>query len=140
MLKEVDKILGKRSALNGAVIDFLHDVDIEIMSPTFQNRRQIDHTPIISKPYTPKSKTLTSLEKLENVVFDKAEEAQSIEKRKERLELLEKSIAEKKTKLDQVNSEEDLAAIQKSLDRDIQIKEKLENSINQKVDALENTV
>ena len=136
----MDKILGKRSALNGAVIDILHDVGIEIVSPSFTNRRDIDLSPIIAEHYRPKSKDLDKDQKLEKVVFDKAEEAQSIEVYKEKLESIENSLKEKREQLEKANNDEQRAAIEQSIAKDESMMQRLEKRINEGVDELENKV
>ncbi len=85
LLKNVNTLPSKKSQLHTAVMDSLHAKGIEIVSPTFMNQRQISGQIFI--PKSPKTR-LSSEESLqesnpENIIFDKAEKAESIEKRKE---------------------------------------------------------
>ena len=99
LLKDVKTILTARSKLNAMMLDTLHNAGIEIMSPTFVGQRQVNEIEFI--PKKPKAKEIEQLEKEnkavgapENKMFDKAEEAESIEKKKENLEGVNNKIAE----------------------------------------------
>ncbi len=99
LLKDVKTILTGRSKLNAQMLDVLHNAGIEIMSPTFVGQRQVNDVEFI--PKKPKAKEVAQLEKEtkavgnpENIMFDKAEEAESIEKRKENLEGIAEKIAD----------------------------------------------
>lgn len=77
------------SLLNAKVMDVLHQQNIEIVSPTFMNQRRVDDT-----VYIPKKYVNTGPEKIERtpeeLIFDEANEAEQIEKKKEILLKLEK--------------------------------------------------
>ncbi|MGY0591569.1 MAG: mechanosensitive ion channel domain-containing protein [Paraglaciecola chathamensis] len=75
LLVEVKNLLTARSNLHRHVLDCLHDNDIEIMSPTFVSQhagtdvqRKIAHSPAFNQ--------VKSDSTAEDVVFDKAEQAQ----------------------------------------------------------------
>tara|TARA_R110000772_G_scaffold107486_13_gene209918 strand:- start:341 stop:1372 length:1032 start_codon:yes stop_codon:yes gene_type:complete len=75
LLVEVKNLLTARSNLHRHVLDCLHDNDIEIMSPTFISQhagpdveRKIAHSPAFNQ--------VQSVTTAEDVVFDKAEQAQ----------------------------------------------------------------
>lgn len=83
LLTEVKSLLSARSRLHKAVLDALHNADIEIVSPSFMNQRpQPDGLKMIAKsPAHTKQEEASP----EDVIFDKAEEAEQKEKSKETL-------------------------------------------------------
>lgn len=99
MQEEVKQIITARSRLRGCVMDALHEGKIEIVSPTFMNQR-----PIGDKEFIPRgAEAATAAAEAEEVVpealvFDKAEEAESVEALKDqRREINEKiSVIEKR--------------------------------------------
>ena len=83
LLTEVKSLLSARSRLHKAVLDALHNADIEIVSPSFMNQRpQPDGLKMIAKS---PSHTKQEEASPEDVIFDKAEEAEQKEKSKETL-------------------------------------------------------
>ncbi|MGC9450642.1 MAG: mechanosensitive ion channel family protein [Oceanipulchritudo sp.] len=97
MLRDVKSLLTARSSLLRAVLDTLHREEIEIVSPTFMNQRQLGADRLFVPPplvaTSPESPT-----QAEQMVFDKAEEAEKRELERLRLEKeieeLEKSLKE----------------------------------------------
>lgn len=83
LLTEVKSLLSARSRLHKAVLDSLHNADIEIVSPGFINQRpQPDGLKMIAK--SPRQ-TWQEDSSPEDVIFDKAEEAEQKEKSKDSL-------------------------------------------------------
>lgn len=97
LLKNVSHILTTRSKLRKKILDRMHQANIEIVSPTFMNTRTVaDH-----KKFIPQEKKGIVLEKPshpvpEEVVFKKAEEAESLEKLRDRYEKLSEELKEAK--------------------------------------------
>ena len=93
LLTEVKSLITARSRLRGEMLDALHRGDVEIVSPTFMNTRPLspeqkfipDPTPRSPRP---KPETHTP----EEVLFDKAEEAEEAETLKQRADSLEERI------------------------------------------------
>lgn len=84
LLTEVKGLLTARSNLFRSVLTTLHGHDIEIMSPTFMNQRKIaDEQKIIPAfvQAAPEKETIAA----EDMVFDKAEQAEQIEDVKQTL-------------------------------------------------------
>jgi small-conductance mechanosensitive channel len=88
-LADVKRIITARSNLRKQVLDTLHSNEIEIVSPTFMNQRRIsEHHKTIPgtceiEPEQPVEKTDP-----ENIIFDKADEAETLEDlQKERRDL-----------------------------------------------------
>ncbi|MEJ2161691.1 MAG: hypothetical protein P8X53_14630 [Chromatiales bacterium] len=86
LLTEVNRLLDKRRELRSRTMDALHSAGIEIVSPTFMNTRNFDtnekfipEVEIIVEPVDTGAST-------DALVFDKAEEAESVTKLREMLE------------------------------------------------------
>jgi small conductance mechanosensitive channel len=81
LLPEVKHLLSTRSALRAAVLDALHSARIEIVSPTFMNTRALQQDSVIlpPSPATHGKDPEREARAPEDVVFDKAEEAEKIE-------------------------------------------------------------
>ncbi len=79
LLEDVTSLISARSRLRAAMLDALHEADIEIVSPTFMNtkaRQEGDRViPAPSKDTAPHAHSTA-----EQVAFDKAEEAASVER------------------------------------------------------------
>ena len=97
LLIDVKNLLTMRSKLHCQILDTLHENDIEIMSPSFMNQRKVsDELPVLVKA----SHKIKEQEQTvaEDIVFDKAEEAQQAEEVKhelnERLAKLKEQISE----------------------------------------------
>jgi small-conductance mechanosensitive channel len=86
LLTEVNRLLDKRRELRSRTMDALHSAGIEIVSPTFMNTRNFDtnekfipEVEVIVEPVDTGAST-------DALVFDKAEEAESVTKLREMLE------------------------------------------------------
>ena len=89
VLRSVKHIVSTRSKLRAHVLDALHGAGIEIVSPEFRIVRLAKEEAAVRAPVI-RSREKESQESLESVLFDKAEEAVSIENlRKRHGELLE---------------------------------------------------
>ncbi len=85
LLLDVGHLISVRSRLNRQVLDVLHGEGIEIMSPTFVNHRQVpERRSVLPKPLVKAPSPSNDLT-AEQVIFDKAEEAE--QRDKARLEL-----------------------------------------------------
>lgn len=81
LLTDVKSILTTRSNLNRAVLDTLHADEIEIASPTLMNQRVFaEQTKFVPQPVAKKTSTTNSTP--EEIVFDKAEQAEENEEAK----------------------------------------------------------
>lgn len=95
-LEEIKRLISIKSSLYACVLDTLHASNIEIMSPTYMNQRQLKAEvgviPEKSLSRTSDSNKTTA----EDIAFDKAEKAEEIEKNKQQLiaeiEVLENSL------------------------------------------------
>lgn len=105
-LDKVKHLLSARSKLRRAMLDALHQGDVEIVSPTFMNQRQITG----DAPFIPEQTSKASVQRpaaaAESIVFDKADSAESIEELKsEKVELEALVEEEKKAVKDAVDKE-----------------------------------
>lgn len=107
VLTEVKSLLSSRSKLRTAMLDRLHQCNIEIVSPAFMNQRVLDKDyRFISKAKKKKASKAKDEVKPEDLVFDKADEAESIEKLLSRINLLKEKQAKLKDELEEDNTEE----------------------------------
>lgn len=135
LLENVKTIITARSRLNGRVLDALHHANIEIVSPTFMNQRQVNETVFIPKPKRGKQEE-TEVQ-AEAVMFDKADKAEDLEKKKETLSEVEEKIAAIQAELKAVkNDDAAKAEVEKRLERYTTIREKMLNRIEDKVEEI----
>lgn len=93
-LEEVKNLISAKSRLNRAVLDVLHDNQIEIMSPNFMSTRQVpDGNKMI--PTTQRVEEEVIKTTIEEVVFDKADAAEKHEVEKGELVEEIKALEEK---------------------------------------------
>ena len=128
LLTEIKTVLSAQSRLNAMILDALHDANIEIVSPNFMNQRQVADTVFIPRKVK-KHEEVVQTDRPEDKIFDKAEEAESIEKRKERLTEVDIKL---KTLADELKlAEEDKkGAINSRIDKWTAIKTKLQEKID----------
>jgi len=98
LLTDVKSLISARSRLQGNVLDHLHHNGIEIVSPNFMNQRVLP----LEKTFIPDtgSDLLTAgapESTPEKVLFDKADEAESLEKLRFRREELERELEKLKS-------------------------------------------
>ncbi|MDX1568747.1 MAG: mechanosensitive ion channel family protein, partial [Longimicrobiales bacterium] len=87
VLTNVESLITARSRLRMAVLDALHDGGVEIVSPTFMNQRRLEaEDRFIPKVVDWTSEPTPGAAVPEDVVFDKAREAESREKLEGQLE------------------------------------------------------
>ncbi|MCP4914444.1 MAG: mechanosensitive ion channel [Oligoflexia bacterium] len=121
-LKDVKTILSTKAKLREEILDCLHRDGIEIVSPNFMNQRVFDNT----KTFIPKYERDTAAHNAaaENIIFDKADEAESIENLKARIEQYQEKIKE-------VQKDESLS----KEDKELRI-----NNINAQIETVKNYI
>lgn len=135
LLENIKTIISARSNLNAMVVDELHKAGIEIVSPKFVNQRQVNETVFIPTAQR-KEATATESKKPENIIFDKADEAEGIESRKKHIDGLEEKLKELAQELKACETEEEKLVLQKKIDNNLDIKQKLLNRIDSKIDEM----
>jgi len=118
LLTDTKTLLTTRSTLRTNMLDCLHRANIEIVSPTFMNQRV--QPP--DRTFIPRVKTATAPPKGETpspeaVVFDKADEAESLEKLQERQKNLGEEIDRLKASLGNAQDENAKAAIEVEIEK-----------------------
>jgi len=102
LLTEIKHIIAARSNLKKMILDEMHQNNIEIVSPTFMNTRAVDSgkfIPTVSPVPSPvKDNGETGIP--EELLFDKADQAESIEKLRETYDKLGDEIDKLKAKRD----------------------------------------
>lgn len=100
-LSDVKQLLTARSALNAKVLDLLHGKGIEIVSPNFMNQRQLVPGGRILPAGGTAPAAAPEEEKIspEEIIFDKAEEAERMEKLRQERETLKKDLGELEKRL-----------------------------------------
>jgi len=85
LLADVDSLITARSSLHRAMLDTLHEHDVEILSPAFVRRQPwLPAERLIPAPVLPVGSP-ESEARMEDVVFDKASQAAEIETEKKRI-------------------------------------------------------
>ena len=125
LLTDITKYFTATSKLNANVMDHLHRVDIEIVSPNFMNQRQVNDIQFI--PEVTKESKPSPDEKLpEELVFDKAIKADKIDNKIESLEKIDEEIKQLKSASKDVKDKEEINKRIKTL-------EELKNKINSNI-------
>ena len=115
-LSEVKKLISARCRLRLCMLDCLHLANIEIVSPTFMNQRAINS----DKKYVPKAglKVAAAVEEdsqPEDIIFDKAEQAETREKIVDALKEVEQTIQTVKAAKKEVEAEHEKEKIEMEL-------------------------
>ena len=101
LLEDVQSLISTRSQLCKAVLDAMHAAGIEIVSPNFMNTRALGAEQRFMAQTAGRPKTEdTKATKAEDVAFDVAEEAASVEELRKTLERLEAELAGEDAKAD----------------------------------------
>ena len=88
LLEDVKSLISARSKLRESMLDALHKANIEIVSPNFMNTRAIaDGKMFIPEPARDLRKKEST--QAEDIVFDKAEEAASVEEIRRAIEVVD---------------------------------------------------
>jgi len=130
LLKEVKTVISARSKLYESMLDKLHEANIEIVSPNFMNQRQIGDTVFIPKK-TRAKETDEASENPEALIFDKADIAETIEKRQQYLVETQTKIKELNEAKKEEESEEGKVKVQAKIDKYNAIVEKLQKRIKE---------
>lgn len=100
-LSDVKSLLTARSRLRAAILDTLHGAGIEIVSPTFMNQRRVEE-PVIAER---SRKDPMAKSAFESMIFDKAEDAERVERVREALEKAKARVKELETQLSEADAD-----------------------------------
>ena len=92
LLTEVNRLLDKRRELRARTMDALHAAGIEIVSPNFMNTRNFDTNEQFIPDVKAVEEPVETGTSTDALVFDKAEEAESVTKLREQLEAAQERI------------------------------------------------
>ena len=92
LLTEVNRLLDKRRELRARTMDALHAAGIEIVSPNFMNTRNFDTNEQFIPDVEAVEEPVDTGTSTDALVFDKAEEAESVTKLREQLEAAQERI------------------------------------------------
>lgn len=104
---ETQKLISLKSDLRKNILDSMHKNGIEIVSPGFVNRRVFDE----NKQFIPKMQSDKNMKKERNIeknIFNKADEAENIEKLKEKLAEFKQNKVALNDKIKESSDEESL--------------------------------
>ncbi|MBI9053275.1 MAG: mechanosensitive ion channel [Bacteroidales bacterium] len=138
-LEDSGKYFTTSSLLNSKVIDFLHENNIEIVSPSFMNQRKVDDARFI--PKSEKSQKIDNKEKSpEELIFDKAIEAGALEKKKEYISEIDQKIENLKKQIKELDDKEEIQKLENTIERLIKIQERIVKNIDEQKANLEKNV
>ncbi len=128
LLKDVKTIISAESKLNAFVLDALHEAGIEIVSPSFMNQRQVGENIFIPKKASKaEQKKVDNTTAPEDKIFDKADEAESLENNRKQLEEVDEKIKACQEELSKAENPEE---IEKKIERYTKLKIRLEEKID----------
>lgn len=126
LVKEINTMLSARSMLNGCVLDAIHSANVEIVSPSFMNQRQVNEQVFI--PTQRQKKDIAEVAP-EEVIFDKAERAEKLDDLRKKAQTLDEEVDQLKKQLkDETDSKE-----QEKLTKQIETMQKRQARIHQYV-------
>jgi len=132
LLQEVKQIISTRSRLREAMLDQLHLAGIEIASPTIMNQRPVaPGAKFIPKAVREKEPPLVK-DLPEDMVFDKAEQAESIEQLRERLVSSGKEVQKLEESLKKTDDENQRQEITSRIERLRKFRERLAEYLKSK--------
>ena len=135
LISDIKTILSAESRLNGMILDALHEADIEIVSPNFMNQRQVGDTIFIPKKMRA-TVNKNPEDSPENKIFDKADEAESVEKQKQLIKDTEEKIKELNEQIKTAATEEEKAKLQETITQLKGIKERMIDKVDQKISEI----
>lgn len=113
LLQEVKLLITTGSDLRKAMLDCLHEAGIEIVSPAFMNQRPLQPEQVFIPQMTARTgKPLSASAAPENVIFDKADEAERLENLKDHREQLVSRVEELEASLGKLEGSQKLQAEQ----------------------------
>lgn len=127
LLEDIKRVLTAKSRLYSMLLDVLHEADIEIVSPGFVNQRQVNETIFIAQKM--KEKVNKNTKSPEDLIFDKAEQAENIEKRRQRLDEIQPKIKNLKDQLDKAATDEEKFVIEGKIKKLESVKERMTKNI-----------
>jgi small-conductance mechanosensitive channel len=104
LLEDVKTLISTRSRLRELMLDSLHQVGIEIVSPTFMNTRALDPTQQVRPSHQPVTPSAEREPVAESLIFDKADEAESLERLRQSLQAVEENLQQADAQLKETDN------------------------------------
>ena len=117
LAKDIGTTLSSRSKLNKCVLDALHQANIEIVSPTFMNQRQIKEQVFIPKKKASTGNQKAESDRPEDMIFDKADKASKLDEMKQQHEELQERLEMLKEAIKQSDDAEKTKDLEASLEK-----------------------
>jgi len=133
-LKDVKTIISAKSKLYSAMLDCLHDVEIEIVSPGFVNQRQVNEDIFIPKKIHVDN---NEPDKVEEMIFDKADKAEEVEKSKETIGDVEEKLKILRIQLKDAVEEPEKVKIGQRIEKFTALMERMKMKVEDKIEKLE---
>jgi len=105
MLTDVKQLISARSRLNSAILDTLHQASIEIVSPNFMNTNDVSGQIFAARSIS-KEPVLSGSKEPEDIIFDKAEQAATLEEQKACLAEIDQRLESLNEKLSKASDEQ----------------------------------
>lgn len=108
LLTDTSRFLSAQSNLNAMVLDSLHEAKVEIVSPNFMNTRNVEGAVFIPATPSPLDQKSSTKEQSspENIIFDKALQAELLEDHKRQLEEANAELEQLKERAKKTSSDE----------------------------------
>ncbi len=132
-LDDSSKFFSTSSQLNANVMDKLHENNIEIVSPTFSNRRSVDKREFIPKQIAKKTDAVDE-KSPEDLIFDKAIKSEKLEIKKDYLKEIDKKQEALKEKLKGTKDVDEIEKIKNIMKRNDNLKEQIKKSILEQIE------
>ena len=129
-LESVETLITARSRLNGAIMDALHRGGVEIVSPTFMNQRVYATAEQFVPPVQSRPSMSAEDSSAEAIMFDKADEAASREKLKQRLEMVQTRLKHFEAQLAEEQDDETRVRLQVVTDKLRERRDRLVEEVN----------
>jgi len=116
LLTDVGQVLSSHARLNQKIMDNLHRASVEIVSPTFMNTRAAGERRFIPEPEKEQSDEKPEISP-EDIVFDKAQQAEKLELEKKKLIGLKKQVEETKDLIHATEDEMEKEVLKTKIDQ-----------------------
>jgi len=117
LLTEVKQLLSTRSRIRECVLDELHIAGIEIVSPNFMNTRQLSAGDKFIPKVMREKESAKAEAAPEDIVFDKAEEAESTEQLRKRFDAMGEEIKNLEKALKETEIDGERAKVESQIER-----------------------
>jgi hypothetical protein len=137
LLPEVKHVISARSRLREMILDNLHAGGVEIVSPNFMNTRAIAESRRFIPKTTREAPTPEPEATAEAIAFDKAEEAETTERLRQRHEEVLARLEEYEKQLKEASTEPDKERLTKQIEQLQGVRDRMAALLQRKTDELE---